>query len=205
MKISEVITGPAYDTYIDNYLMYFVNAPIIDSNNGLNLKQSMHNDELMYGLFDPENTIVGLFVLLRYNDKYWQVMLSQIEQQYKGQGFGTYLYDYAIMNDRLSILSDSHQTENTDGSSWQLWCRLYRYGRYNVYSYDLNSDTVIPDVTPTTIASQTDNIVWLATPKGERIHEMLNRINKSSNRVSAAYRQIKWYGPDTLTSNKENY
>lgn len=205
--IREVITSPARDEYIDQYAACFSKSPVIDTNNGVALKQVSNDENIMYGLFDQNNptTIVGILILRSYNDKYWQVELSQIEERFKGQGFGTYLYDYAIMNDGLSVLSDSHQTEHSNGSSWQLWCRLYGHGRYKVCGYDLTTDTILPDANPNAIKNQKDNIVWLATPKGERIHEMLSRFNDPAYRMSARSRTIMWYGPETLNKNRDNY
>ena len=202
--MNEVITGPEHDAYINDYAQYFAKAPVIDSNNGLALKQTKHDDNILYGLFDQGDlTIVGILILQPYNEKYWQVVLAQIEQKYKGQGFGTYLYDYAVMNDNLSILSDSMQTKHKNGSSWQLWCSLFSHGRYTVCGYDLYSDTILPDVSPRDIETQTENIVWLAIPKGEGISEMLSRLNDPTHRSSAKYRQVVWYGPETI--NQDNY
>ncbi len=154
-------------------------------------------DELYYGLFDPanpvKNTIVGLLQLEKYNHALWQVRLAQIDEKYKSQGFGTYLYDYAVMNDGLSILSDTNLSEGGAGGSKGVWEKLYRHGRYTVCGYNLGTNTVIPEMAPTDVFNQHEDLVCLATPKAirESIHEMLTRVNSKNK-----HRLTEWYGPN---------
>ena len=198
----EAITSPIRDNDISSKSAYFTyNTPVIDKMHGLELKKVLQDDELYYGLFDPtlpvRNTLVGLLQLERYNNSLWQVRLVQIDEKYKSQGFGTYLYDYAVATDGLSILSDTNLSEGGKGGSKGLWEKLYRHGRYTVCGYNLDTNEVIPNLTPTDVFNQHEDLVCLATPKAikESVNEMLTRIrHKNKHRI------IEWYGPSVLAS-----
>jgi len=192
--------GPIRNVDIRDKAPLFDNAPVIYRIHSYDLKK-VYTDDLYYGLFDGP-IIIGLLVLEKYSDALFQVRLIQIEEKCKGQGYRIFLYDYVVMNDKLSILSDSRQSEGGLGGSKGLWSQLYRQGRYKVCGYDLNSDTILPDVTPSDVTpsdvyTQTERIVWLARPNGETIDEMLYRYN-SSNR----HRIFEFYGPNVIQSNQ---
>jgi hypothetical protein len=200
----EAITSPIRDNDISYKSTYFpLGTPVIHEVHGLELKKITKGDELYYGLFDPQspirNTLVGLLQLEKYNSSLWQVRLVQIEEKYKSQGFGTYLYDYAIMNDGLSVLSDTNLTEGGLGGSKGLWEKLYRHGRYTVCGYNLISNEVLPNITPSEVFNQHDDLVCLATPKAvkESINEMITRINRQNK-----HRVTEWYGPAVLGSDE---
>jgi hypothetical protein len=199
MQITEIITGPLRDEFIDHKSVYFSSALTVAKIRHLELKKANVGNDLCYGLIDPtvavSNSLVGILQLVPRAAMY-QVELVQIAQAYKGQGFGTFLYDYAIMNDRLTILSDSNHSEDHLGGSKGLWEKLYRQGRFKVMGFDLDTDTVLPNVNPQTVYNQKDNIVWLATPfeRQETINEMLLRLN-TRNKAKT----IVWYGPSTVS------
>jgi hypothetical protein len=192
MNISEIITNPARDEYIANKSIYFDKSPILSTVGGLDLKRTTVDEDIWYGLFD-KNELVGILQLGSYDSSKWQVRLVQIDERYKGHGYGTFLYDYAVMNDGLTILSDTSNSEGGPGGSRGLWERIYRQGRYTVCGYDLDTNTILSSVKPTDIYNQKENIVWMATPKKnqERISEMLKRINEANG-----YRTTVWYGPE---------
>jgi len=196
--ITEIITNPIRDEYIEHKSAYFDDAAVVAKIRNLVLKKTTKDDELWYGLFDPnspiQNCLIGLLQLQPYKS-YWQVVFIQIVQAYKSQEYGTFLYDYAVMNDRLTLLSDSTNTFDILGGSEGLWKKLYRQGRYKVCGYDLYTDTILPNATPDEVYNQKENIVWIATPKDnpESINEMLTRLNsKNKNRT------IVWYGPTVV-------
>ena len=206
MKIGEVITGPIRDNDISYKSVYFTKEPVIEKIYGLELRRSIHGDELYYGLTDPTTlpviTLAGILQLEKYNNQYWQVRLAQIEEQYKSQGYGTYLYDYAVMNDGLTLLSDtilSYQALDNTGGSIGLWKRLYSHGRFTVCGYNLETDEILPDMKPEEVINQHDNVVFMATPKQikESIDEMLSRINNKNK-----HRITEWYGPNIKQSNE---
>lgn len=194
---SEAITGPIRDNDISyKSTMFSDNLPVIDTVHGLQLKRIQQGDDLYYGLFDSETTLAGLLQLEKY-DAYWQVRLAQIAENYKSQGFGTYLYDYAVMNDGLSILSDTNLSEGGPGGSKGLWEKLHRHGRYTVCGYNLDTNTILPEITPAEVFNQHEDLVCLATPKPvkESISEMLSRINTKNK-----HRIVEWYGPTVRIS-----
>jgi len=173
---------------------YFTNKTPIATVNELALKKYETDNDLWYGLVDSDDLVVGILQLER-EGKFWQVRLTQVEEKYKSQGYDSYLYDYAVMNDGITMLSDFSQTDGSLGGSRGLWEKLYRQGRFTVCGYNVDTGETIPirdmlDVN-TKIYNQSDEVVWLATPKPlkESINEMLTRVNaKNKNRT------IVWYG-----------
>jgi hypothetical protein len=117
MKINEIITNPPRDEYLDAKIYPFQtpNCQAVSSIDGLVLKRVLDGDDLYYGLFNKQNQLVGYFHLVQYKDM-WQVSLVQLAQVYKGKGLGTFFYDYAVMNDKLKVLSDESNTGGPHGS-----------------------------------------------------------------------------------------
>lgn len=191
MKIDEIITNPSRDEYLERYNGVFDSAPIVVTIRDLELRKIVTSDSIRYGLLNEKGQLVGYLELQKYNETLWQVVLVQIAQAYKSQGYGTFVYDYAVMNDKLSILSDVNQSEGGPGGSKGLWEKLYRHGRFTVCGYDLSTDTVLPDATPSDVYNQKDNICWLATPGDKSINEMLIQENAKYE----GKRSIVWYGP----------
>ena len=211
MRINEIIISDAIsnplgrDEHIDYKGVYFEKAPTVYKINNLELRKYISSDstELYYGLVEPDdNILAGIFQLEKYRN-FWQVRLTQIQEPFKSQGYGSFMYDYAVMNDGLTIISDFSQTEGQLGGSKGLWERLYRQGRFTVCGYNLETQEVVPirsmlDVN-TEIYNQKEDVVWMATPKPirESISEMLTR-----TRTKNPHRTIEWYGP---TIDKNNY
>lgn len=206
MKITEIteltdaITQPlGRDEYIDHQRMYFDHSPSVYQIHGLELKKYSPDDTtLWYGLIDtgPKTPVLAGILKLEKIPPGWQVRLIQIQQPYKSQGYGTFLYDYAVMNDGLTLLSDFSQTQGDLGGSEGLWTKLYRQGRYRVCGYDLDRNVMVPvhdiqDINAK-IYNQKENIVWMAMPKEtpETIHEMLSRLQTQN-----PHRVFEWYGP----------
>jgi len=196
MKVEEIITGPSRDEYLDGTTtLAFKNAPTVATIRDLSLKKVVSPDDIYYGLINTKGQAVGYFEVRKYDDTKWQVVLVQIAQAYKSQGYGTFFYDYAVMNDKLSILSDVNQSEGGLGGSKGLWEKLYRHGRFTVCGYALITDTILPDATPADVYNQKDNICWLAKPKdNESINEMIIRLNDKYD----GKRTIVWYGPSIV-------
>lgn len=199
MEITEIITNTPRDEYLDRYDFEFKNAVPIARIKDLTLKKTVSSIEIHYGLFDTKERLVGYFGLSLYKKDIWQVDLVQLAQAYKGMGYGTFLYDYAIMNDKLKVLSDSTNTGGPHGSK-NLWQSLYNKKRYNIVGYDTDTDTVIQDIHPGDVYNQKSNIRWLALPPTETINESLKRIQSYMKE-----RYVVWYGPGTTTENYFNY
>lgn len=199
MKISEIITNPPRDEYIDQYTSKFNNVDVISTIRGLALKKVVNPDEIQYGLFDSHNRMVGYFSLELRENNIWEVILVQLAQAYKGLGYGTFFYDYAVMNDKLKIMSDATNTGGIHGSK-NLWARLKDNARYQVVGYDTSTNSVIPNATPEQIHDNKSNTRWLAIPPEESINESLMRIQGNMK-----HRYVVWYGPGTTTENYFNY
>lgn len=199
MKLSEIITNPPRDEYLDKFRYELSDAIPITKIKDLILKKSDTGSEIHYGLFDPNDNLVGYLSLYKYNKDIWVVSLSQLAQAYKGQGFGTFLYDYAVMNDKLKIMSDATNTGGPHGSK-NLWARLKNNQRYEIVGYDTSTDQIIPDATQDMIYDNEPNTRWLAIPTNETINESLTRIQDTMNN-----RYVVWYGPGTTTEDYFNF
>ena len=197
--IDEIITNPPRDEYIDDYTALFNDAPVIATIRGLVLKKSMSDDEILaYGLFNHDQ-LVGLMSLEYYWHDIWTVTLSQLAQAYKGMGYGTFLYDYAVMNDKLKIMSDSTNTSGKYGSM-ELWNRLRSNRRYEVVGYDLETHEIIPNATSENVYDNNPDTRWLALPPSKSINESLMHIQSHMKN-----RYVVWYGPGTTTPDYFNY
>jgi hypothetical protein len=199
MNISEIITNPPRDEYIDNYSSFFKDVSVVAKIKNLVLKKDATTTEIQYGLFDVEDRLVGYFSLYYYGKDIWVVSLVQLAQAYKGMGYGTFLYDYAIMNDKLKILSDATNTGGPHGSK-TLWKSLYSKNKYDIVGYDTETDTILKDIHPDDIYNNKPNIRWLAIPPNETINEALIRIQQTMKKT-----YVVWYGPGTTTEDYFNY
>jgi len=199
MKISEIITTPPRDEYIDKHQQKFVNLDTSATIRELKLKKYINGDEVSYGLLNDKNQLVGYLSLEYQNDGIWMVTNSQLAQAYKGMGYGTFLYDYAVMNDKLKVMSDATHTGGIHGSR-SLWTRLIDHARYNIVGYDVSTHTIIPNATPEMIYNNQPNTRWLALPTNETINESLQRIQSLIKD-----RYVVWYGPGTTTEDYFNY
>jgi GNAT superfamily N-acetyltransferase len=199
MKIQEIITNPARDEYIDGYAQQFDRAEPVVRIRDLTLKKSASPTEISYGLFDDRSRLVGVMQLEYRGRDIWEVVLVQLAQAYRGQGYGTFFYDYAVMNDGLRVMSDATNTGGPHGSR-ALWTRLRAHGRYDVVGYDTKTQTIIPDATEDAIYDHRPNTRWLALPPGETINESLTRIQSTMKS-----RWVVWYGPGTTTEDYFNY
>ena len=199
MKIQETITNPPRDEYLDNFNYKFKNAQPVARINNLILKKESSSTEIDYGLFDDKNNLVGYLSLEYAGNDIWVVSLVQLAQIYKGQGLGTFLYDYAVMNDKLKLMSDATNTGGPHGSI-TLWDRLRNNNRYEIVGYDTSKKQIIPDATPDMIYDNKPNTRWLALPPNETINESLIRIQSLMTK-----RFVVWYGPGTTTEEYFNF
>jgi hypothetical protein len=199
VKLREIITNPPRDEYLDQYQRKFDDAESLVTIRGLVLKKISTASEIEYGLFDDLNRLVGYMALDYRGDNIWEVTLVQLAQAYKGQGFGSFFYDYAVMNDKLKLLSDATNTGGPHGSR-SLWQRLISNARYQIVGYDTQTKSVISDASPDMIYDNQPNTRWLAIPPFETINESLQRIQSTMKN-----RYVVWYGPGTTTEDYFNF
>lgn len=198
-KISEIITNPPRDEYIDQYLYKFSNAEAVAKIKDLTLKKVSSTTDIEYGLFDQQNRLVGYLSLEYFAKDIWLVTLVQLAQAYKGMGYGTFLYDYAVMNDKLNLLSDATNTDGINGSK-NLWLSLYTKHRYDVVGYDIKTKTVMKDVHPDIVYNNDPDIRWLALASNKTINESITEIQSYMKN-----RYVVWYGPGTTTEHYFNF
>ena len=199
MNVQEIITTPPRDEYLDDFRYRFKDASPVATIRDLTLKKKINSTEIDYGLFDKDNNLVGYLSLEYAGSDMWTVVLSQLAQAYRGLGYGTFLYDYAIMNDKIKLLSDSTNTGGPHGSI-SLCARLISNNRYKIVGYDIKTNSVIPNATVDTIYDNKPNTRWLALPPNETINEALERIQNHMKK-----RYVVWYGPGTTTEEYFNY
>ena len=199
MKLSKIITNPPRDEYIDQYQHKFDKAQSLVTIRELTLKKLASSNSIEYGLVDSKNNLVGYMSLDLYDKDMWEVTLVQLAQARKGQGLGTFFYDYAVMNDKLKLISDSTNTGGPHGSR-SLWERLINNKRYSIVGYDTQTNSIIPNATIDMIYDNKPNTRWLALPPTETINESLERIQSLMKN-----RYVVWYGPGTTTENYFNF
>lgn len=198
MRIEEIITNPPRDEYIDGYVENFTDASTVSTIRGLELKKIVNNDEIEYGLFNDAD-LVGYMSLEEQPNNIWQVSFIQLAQAYKGMGYGTFLYDYAIMNDKLTLMSDSTNTSGKHGSR-EMWLRLRDNNRYSVVGYDTRTHRIIPHAQVEDIFNNEPYTRWLAMASQKNINEAIQDIQQHMKK-----RSVVWYGPGTTTPDYFNY
>lgn len=65
----------------------------------------------------------------------WQVVISYIQEEYRGVGLGKLLYDTVIDNDKLMLMTDHKQTEDAKS----LWTGFIKSKKYNIWAVDINN------------------------------------------------------------------
>lgn len=183
MKLEEIWVNPPRDEYLDDRHHHFTAAADLTTIKGLVLKRSENDGDLFYGLFE-DDALVGYVSLRKYADNIYQVGLSQIAPAFRGQGLGTFMYDYAVLNDKLTVISDNRQTPDAK----KLWQRFRTNGHFIVKPFDLNTNQPVEATEDQVYGS--DNLVWIAYPTGKTINESLQDINAKY----AGERYVVWYG-----------
>ena len=197
--MTEIITNPPRDEYIDQHTGRFDSDDEVATIKDLSLRKIATPTEVEYGLFDHKDRLVGYMSLEYRGDAIWEVTLVQLAQAYKGMGYGTFLYDYAVMNDKLKLMSDATNTGGPHGSV-DLWRRLRGNNRYQIVGYDTETKSIIPDATDDVIYDNKPNARWLALPPSDTINESISKIQSMMSK-----RYVVWYGPGTSSETYFNY
>lgn len=197
--MQEIITNPPRDEYLDSRRWNLDNAQEVATIKDLTLRKATSNTEIHYGLFDKKDNLVGYLSLDYAGKNIWEVTLVQLAQAYKGLGYGTFLYDYAVMNDKLRIMSDGTNTDGVHGSK-NLWLRLKRNNRYSVVGYNKKDQNIMPDATEDDIYNDSVDIRWMAIPSDKTINESITHIQATMRN-----RYVVWYGPGTTSDEYFNF
>ena len=142
MKFNEIITNPPRDEYLDQYHHKLKHSEPVATIKNLTLKKASSSTEIVYGLYNSRDQPVGYFELEYRGKNIWEVVVVQLAQAYKGMGYGTFFYDYAIMNDKFKVMSDATNTGGPYGSK-NLWSRLINNKRYSIVGYDTKTGEIM--------------------------------------------------------------
>lgn len=193
MKLNEIILNPPRDEYHDQYLHYFTNALNIATVRGNILRKAVDEfNDIHYGLFHGHNNDFIAYMELEKKHNFYQVKMISTLNDYRGQGWITYMFDYAVLNDKLTIASDTHQTPQAK----EVWKSLARNGRYKIFI--LNTKT--REKTP---FEPNDDAPWdskretiLITEQYSYTKEEIEEIKNEDIRRKQA-RNVVLYGPGT--------
>lgn len=138
--VSEIITIHSRTEPIEKYQHHFLSEPKVTAFGGYLFSDHIGDEEHYFGLFDGDQLISILYVVLR-ELPYYQITYSQTESKYQKQGCFRYLLDQAVMK-YDNILSDSHQTKESE----MAWKSLTQYpsGKVHYYVYDIDSHEATP-------------------------------------------------------------
>lgn len=187
MKLEEIFVGPERDRYINDKKDRFIDCLPVAKISDFFLKKNNDVETIEYGLVTKADLLVAYLGLEKYLDGIYQVTYTEVAPDIRGHGYGTFLYDYAIMNDSLKILSDTRQTPHAKN----LWNKFRQYKKFSVVPFNLLTNHEELDKTEDEVYNN-ENLVWLAKGTGETINESLLKINKRHNGRSW---QVVWYGP----------
>jgi hypothetical protein len=194
MKLEEIWVNPPRDEFLDDKQYNFSQATPVAKIKNLTLKKVSKGDDIFYGLFDNNNQLVGYLKITKYDTNWYQVCLSQLAQTYKGQGYGTFLYTYCVLNDKTYLLSDNDLTKH----SLQLWMNIRSSGQFIVKVFDKENDRLIDDFS---VLENNTRYLLAGLPTGQTINETLEERNNKYN----GDRYIVWYGPGTTNETYFNY
>lgn len=194
MTLEEIWVNPDRDEYLDSKYYPFMGANAVAKIRNLILKKIINENDIYYGLFDEKDQLVGYFKITRYNNQWYKVLLSQIAPAYKGQGYGTFLYTYCVLNDKTNLLSD----DNLTPQSLKLWNSIRRSGQFIVKVFDKQTGELSDDFS---VLEDNNRYLLAGLPTGKTINETLHERNAVYN----GERYIVWFGPTTVCEEFFNY
>lgn len=183
MKMTEIVQLAPRDEYNDQFIYHFEHALSVGKIGAYDLKKN-NNGDIYYGLFDNENLIAYLHLINL------TVSMISVDRDYRGQGFATYLMDYAVLNDNLTITSDTRQTPDAK----TLWLSLIRNNRYDI-SLSSTGELASQDDAKRIWNDKED--VYLIAKASVLTEQERNIINENEKRRKRAGRKEYWYGPGT--------
>lgn len=206
MKIDEIFTTADRDENNENFMHYFINAPLayVHTPSGYKLKRYMgEHGDVKYGLFtSDEKTLISYASFVKDGEWYISSMPSTIPE-YRKQGWMSLIFDFAINEDGLRIMSDDQQRPKAQ----EFWKSIASRGEFDVHPYNtitqqsLDRSSENDPYLPKNQATHR----WVATPtslKDKHIRESFGggRGEMAAYRRLGVYDYAK-YGPGT--SNEE--
>lgn len=188
---SEIVTYPSRDEFIDRYLEKFSNSSKTPAFDGLQFAESLYSDEHCLGLFDGDN-LISLLVLMVRETRYFQVTLSQTDKKYQQRGCFRYLLFKAV-DRHYTVLSDDHQTPEAE----KAWKSLIRYPSEfaSIGVYDVDTGTITPttNTDPGSIWNQHPNPVLIIQRKSKSLQECMDREVDIKSKFGRDFSSI-WFG-----------
>lgn len=183
MRMTEIIELPPRDEYNEQFIYHFEHVESVARLGSYTLKRN-DEGELYYGLFDNNKLIAYLHI----SDG--KVSMVSVDREYRGQGYATYLMDYAVLKDKLSIASDTRQTPETK----ILWLSLIRNGRYDIV---LSTTGEQANETDTKKIWNGNEDIYLIAKERQLSPNEQDRLNEQIERRERAGRKEYLYGPGT--------
>jgi hypothetical protein len=205
MRFYEVIENPDRPEFMEIFLKYFkIYQPIKKIRDAILIK-SVSNEHTSYGIIRNDD-LISVLILSKYNEKYYQVLQTATHIKNQNQGWLTALFDYAIGDAHISILSDLHQTT----AAKKAWISFKRNRRFEVYVYNIDTEEIFDTVlknneifTKDDINPYSDEIsekyLLLATPKDSNILSEQFALMTDERNKRGAWR-IEWYGADLINN-----
>jgi hypothetical protein len=205
MKIDEIIMTPDRDHSLEKYTGYFADTARQSAFSVLTFSESKFSDQHHLGLFHDKNLISYLQLEIRTNDL-WQIVYSQTDLQFRGQGCFRYLLEKSVL-DHGAVLSDSHQT----GLASAAWKSLIQYpgGLMLIFVYNTVTKHAqsAHDVDPGDIWNQRENPVLLAKKISYTVKEQANMQHRDQRHIQKQTGRDHvsiWFGPGTSNHNYYN-
>lgn len=116
----------------ENQKQFFEDARDVGSFKSFVLKKAVTTLSIYYGLFD-QNELVAYYWLMKFNFQFaWKSHEIHVLDAEQGQGLGMFLYEQAILVDKLTVVSDHFQTHYSS----EMWDRLRTHPSIEVGRYD---------------------------------------------------------------------
>ena len=142
MKLVEIMLSSPRDEMNDNYRHFFKNAPTLATLPGGYLFKKVVDEfgDIRYGIFDRRGRVLISYLHLDIQRPYAIVSMPSTMSQFRGQGLMSYMYNYAVLKDNLTLMSDEQQTPEARN----LWKSLHRNGLINIQLLDQKTNNTKP-------------------------------------------------------------
>jgi len=135
VKLTEIYKTSSRSEDISKFNQYITDAPIVGSIRQMVLKKHIDQyGDIRYGLCDQDNMdkLIAFFHISKQPDNTFIATTPITDPQYQRQGWMKYLYNYAVLKDKLTLISDDNHTPEAAA----LWRALAQQGLYDIYMFN---------------------------------------------------------------------
>lgn len=188
---------------MDNFLINLKNGEKKGKIRDNVLVKRKDGDNIYYGLKNHKGELVSYLALIKFSEGLYQVSRSATDFSNQQQGWITALFDYAIGNDKLKIVSDETQTPKAR----KTWASFKRNNRFSIYIFDPETGektktkldggslkSIDGNIDPYSDEFEEKYLLLAESEKSELLSESFNAMNKA--RYAQGKWQIIWYGPE---------